>query len=163
MRQDSNIFRDGKTFFLDTEFNSFGGELISIALVPWQAEESPFYVELQIVKPYHQWVYENVVTQLRWPDHEQLQIAEARMRLKRYLSGVDYATFVADWPEDFSHLCNLLCAPEGHCVPFSHYSFELVDTPNLDEYFEGRARHNALTDALALRAWARDQNLFPEY
>lgn len=163
MRSDSNVFREGKTFFLDTEFNSFGGELISIALVPWSAEDDPFYAELRITQPYHQWVFENVVPQLRFPDQAHYHPAEVHLRLREYLRGVEYATFVADWPEDFTNLTKLLCAPEGRSVPFVQYSMELVWTPDLSPYFEGRPRHNALTDALALRAWARDQNLFPEY
>jgi len=43
-------------FFLDTEFNGFGGSLISMALVPENDSLPEFYKELEMKEQLHPWV-----------------------------------------------------------------------------------------------------------
>ena len=47
-------------YFLDAEFNGFGGELISLALVPEQDGLPPFYEAIRCDAP-TDWVAENVI------------------------------------------------------------------------------------------------------
>jgi hypothetical protein len=47
-------------YFLDTEFNGFGGELISIALVPEVQSLAPFYEAIECTNPIA-WVKDNVL------------------------------------------------------------------------------------------------------
>ena len=49
-------------YFLDTEYNGTGGELISLALVPDDGEE--LYLTLAVTEPLHQWVERHVVPYL---------------------------------------------------------------------------------------------------
>jgi hypothetical protein len=50
-------------YFLDTEFNGFGGELISLALVPEHGDQE-FYVVLPLPETLHPWVERHVVPYL---------------------------------------------------------------------------------------------------
>ena len=49
-------------YFLDTEFNGFGGALLSLALVPEDGQE--FYVTLECDDPVFPWVERNVMPYL---------------------------------------------------------------------------------------------------
>ncbi|MEJ5976475.1 hypothetical protein WG901_07505 [Novosphingobium sp. PS1R-30] len=50
-------------YFLDAEYNGFGGELISIALVPEDEATAPFYAALVCAAP-TPWVAEHVLPML---------------------------------------------------------------------------------------------------
>ena len=52
-------------YFLDTEFNGFGGVLISVALVPEHADDEEFYVSLPLPDDVEPWVAQHVVPYLR--------------------------------------------------------------------------------------------------
>src|SRR3546814_14895388 len=52
-------------YFLDTEFNGFGGDLISLALVPEYGDQD-FYVSLPLPAQIHPWVEQNVIPYLRF-------------------------------------------------------------------------------------------------
>ena len=47
-------------YFLDTEYNGFGGELLSLALVPEDGSEE-FYVTLECSAPVDSWVERHVI------------------------------------------------------------------------------------------------------
>ena len=61
-------------YFLDTEFNGFGGALLSLALVPEDGQE--FYVTLECDDPVFPWVERNVVPYL---DNVQVGLVAPRM------------------------------------------------------------------------------------
>jgi hypothetical protein len=88
--------------FIDTEFNGFDGELMSMALVPQWPELSPFYEELIIKEQYDPWVKENVVPLM---DGTPVYYTEFQKRLTDYLSLYDPAEIiiVADWPDDVKY------------------------------------------------------------
>jgi len=75
-------------YFLDTEFNGFGGALISLALVP-EIGDQDFYVSLPLPAEIHPWVEKNVIPYLRFVppgvDH-QLNRVEAAQHLEAYLA-----------------------------------------------------------------------------
>jgi hypothetical protein len=50
-------------YFLDTEFNGFGGDLISLALVPEYGDRE-YYAVLPLPEELHPWVARNVVPYL---------------------------------------------------------------------------------------------------
>ena len=50
-------------YFLDTEFNGFGGALISLALVPEHGDQE-YYATLPLPEPVHPWVERHVVPYL---------------------------------------------------------------------------------------------------
>lgn len=130
--------------FLDTEFNAHGGQLISLALVS-DRHEHEFYAVLPLPSDVHPWVAQHVVPILdRDPEPEPV----VRLRLKTYLLR-HCDDVVADWPEDFKHLLDLITMPGGMRVNVD-FSMHLVS--GIDA--KPDVPHNALSDARALReAW----------
>ena len=127
--------------YIDTEFNDFGGELISLAMVDENGRE--FYAVLNCQNP-TPWVAENVIPVLgqRFASLRMLQT-----RMEAWLAEYDSVHIVADWPEDIAHFCRALITGPGM----------RMDTPPLtlevrrDLSSEASAiPHNALEDARAI-------------
>lgn len=137
--------------YADTEFNGFGGELISFALVP----ETPIdgivdlYVVVQQKEPYVPWVAQNVVPLLG--DTPAISRADAAKTLAAYLSMFDNPTIVADWPEDLSLLLDLLITGPGMMVGCLDFDMRYRSCHGFNTAQESKIPHNALWDARALR------------
>jgi len=140
-------------YFLDTEFNGFGGALLSIALVPDRGEE--FYTTLRCGDLILPWVERHVVPYLNSvpPGLQQppLDRTEAAMAIAHYLQADDDALIVADWPEDISQFCMLLLTGPGTMVPVPPLRFELLTLHGFSTAANSAVPHNALHDARALR------------
>ena len=133
--------------FLDTEFNGFGGELISIALVPEDPAMPEFYKELEIKCQLEPWVRDNVAPHLVLAPctHHEMQQA-----LADYLwnTGASEITIVADWPDDIRYFCQALITGPGMMVTLlNHITFDL----DLHINYTSQVPHNALHDARAIR------------
>lgn len=140
-------------YFLDTEFNGFGGALLSVALVPEDGEE--FYVTLDCADPIVPWVERNVVPYL---DNvpvglvaPRLSRREAADAVAAYLAPDPEPEIVADWPEDLTQFCALLMIGPGLMVPVPPLTFRLVPLPGFSTAANSAVPHNALHDARALR------------
>jgi hypothetical protein len=140
-------------YFLDTEFNGFGGALLSLALVPEDGEE--FYVTLDCTDPIVPWVARNVVPYL---DHVPVGLVsprfsrvEAANALSGYLAADPAPELVADWPEDLTQFCSLLMTGPGTMVPVPPLTFRLIPLPGFSTAENSAVPHNALHDARALR------------
>ena len=140
-------------YFLDTEFNGFGGELLSLALVPEDGEE--FYVTLSCADPLVPWVERNVVPYL---DNvpiglvsPRLSRLEAANALAAYLAADPTPEVVADWPEDVTQFCALLMTGPGTMVPVPPLTFRLIPLPGFSTAENSAVPHNALHDARSLR------------
>ena len=140
-------------YFLDTEFNGFGGALLSVALVPEYGEE--FYATLALEGDALPWVERNVVPFL---DHvpqalqsPRLSRRDAAIELSHYLSVDPAPVIVADWPEDISQFCNLLMTGPGEMVPVPALAFELIPLGGFSTAANSAVPHNALHDARALK------------
>jgi hypothetical protein len=140
-------------YFLDTEFNGFGGALLSLALVPEDGEE--LYVTIEFPDPLIPWVERNVVPYL---DHvpvglvsPRLSRREAADSLSAYLAADPAPELVADWPEDITQFCSLLMTGPGLMVPVPPLTFRLVPLPGFSPAANSEVPHNALHDARSLR------------
>ena len=140
-------------YFLDTEFNGFGGALLSLALVPEDGEE--FYATLACPDPPVAWVERNVVPFL---DHVPIGLVAPRMSrleaaaaLSAYLLADPEPELVADWPEDITQFCSLLMTGPGTMVPVPPLTFRLVALQHFSPAANSAVPHNALHDARALR------------
>ena len=140
-------------YFLDTEFNGFGGALLSVALVPEDGED--FYATLALEGDALPWVERNVVPFL---DHvpqalqsPRLSRRDAAIELSHYLSVDPAPVIVADWPEDISQFCNLLMTGPGEMVPVPALAFELIPLGGFSTAANSAVPHNALHDARALK------------
>ena len=140
-------------YFLDTEFNGFGGALLSLALVPEDGQE--FYVTLQCDDPIFPWVERNVVPYL---DNVPVGLVSPRMTrreaadaLAAYLGTDPEPELVADWPEDVTQFCSLLMIGPGLMVPVPPLTFRLVPLQGFSPAANSAVPHNALHDARSLR------------
>lgn len=140
-------------YFLDTEFNGFGGQLISLALVPEDSDQE-FYASLPLPDDLHPWVAQHVVPYLRHVppamDHE-LTRDQAADHVAAYLSGDPEPLICADWPDDIAHFCQLLLTGPGQMVTVPRLTFELINAAGFSSAANSRVPHNALHDARALR------------
>jgi hypothetical protein len=130
--------------YLDTEFNGFGGALISIALVSSRNTDDEFYAVRHLPTKIVPWVAEHVVPFLVADAMEDWQI---RGKLVAYLRRHSDETIFADWPEDFVHLMMLLCEPGGIRTDLE-LSMRLIAVEGVAPAIP----HNALSDARALMA-----------
>ena len=136
-------------YFLDAEFNGFGGSLISLALVPEDVEAPPFYEALECPMP-EPWAYAHVLPVLHTkPIPREDMVA----KLAAYLRSDPAPVVVADWPEDIAHLAMLMVTGPGYRTASPKFVFELLDLPLFDSQTLSDVPHNAQHDARALRAY----------
>lgn len=135
--------------FLDTEFNGFGGDLISLALVAEDGRE--WYGVLPLPPGIMPWVKANVLPHLILDGDEAslfTSLGEFQSSLACFLIQFDGAEVIADWPSDFEHLCHMMTyagMQAGWRIPIE-CTMRLVRVPNVNP----EVPHNALSDARAL-------------
>lgn len=131
--------------FIDTEFNGFGGQLMSMALVCEDGRE--WYQVLPEPRVLDKWVFENVFPILQ---KEPVDRETFRLSLKVFLEQFDNPTIYADWYTDLALFFDAF-AGKDHMRSFSIpcQAVLLKDVPDLKPILP----HNALSDARALRDW----------
>ena len=146
-------------YFLDCEYNGFGGELLSLALVPEDGGEE-FYAVLRATETLNDWVQRNVAPYF---DHvpvglqgQPLEREQAAILLAAWLTGLPEVELVADWPDDIAHFCKLITIGPGRMVPLPPLTFRLVTLPGFSTAANSDVPHNALHDARSLRAHVLD-------
>lgn len=130
--------------WLDTEFNGFGGEFISAALV---GEAGEIWYQTVACKKPVPWVAENVIPVI---GIKAVTLAALQKSLQIFLSKFKHVTIVADWPTDIEHFCRLLSLQpyDGRIVDTPAITFELKTWLNCGAHSE--VPHNALADARAM-------------
>lgn len=138
-------------FYLDCEFNSFGGELISLALVSADLEKR-FYEVLPFEHmKLHPWVKANVIPVLhKKPRSLKQKFSQDLSRFLLENAVNNEITIIADWPDDIRYLCESLITGPGTSVNTPNITFILdrVTLVNTAEF--SLVPHNALEDAIAL-------------
>ena len=141
-------------YFLDCEYNGFGGELLSLALVPEDGGEE-FYAVLNATEPPAEWVERNVIPFLNHVpvglQGAPLEREQAAILLAAWLTGLPEVELVADWPDDIAHFCQLITIGPGRMVPLPPLTFRLVTLPGFSTAANSDVPHNALHDARSLR------------
>jgi hypothetical protein len=139
-------------YFLDTEFDGFGGALISLALV---AEDGAYlYLATECETP-TDWVRDNVMPIVTVPgavptfiDPNEFGVAIATwLQFRNDPSPV----IVADWPDDIRYFCQALIVGPGQMVNIPRLQFQMVRVDSYPTTLKGAVQHNALWDARALR------------
>ncbi len=135
--------------FLDTEFNGFGGALISLALAAEDGRE--WYGILPLPSFIEPWVKKHVIPYLEIDAKIPLfaSSADAQESLGHFLSRYQGAEIIADWPADFEHFCYMLaCAGsmQGYSLPWQG-TMRLARVFGVNPVIP----HNALSDARALK------------
>ena len=140
-------------YFLDTEYNGWGGALLSLALVPEDGEE--LYLTLDWEGALDPWVERNVVPYLDTvPDalvSPRLNRADAARALSHYLAGDSEPVIVADWPEDIAQINMLLVTGPGTMIEVPPLRFQFVELSGFSTAANSAVPHNALHDARALK------------
>jgi hypothetical protein len=141
-------------YFLDTEYNGFGGTLLSLALVPDDGQEE-FYVTIAHDGALDPWVERHVVPfldmvpeQFRAPRLTRAAAAEA---LAGWLQHDPAPHIVADWPEDLAQFAMLLVTGPGRMLTVPPFTLAFEPLANFSTAANSAVPHNALHDARALR------------
>jgi len=139
-------------YFLDTEYNGHGGELISLALVPEHGDQE-FYAILPLPRAIEPWVQRHVLPYLRMAPIgiDEVGPLELARALECYLRGDDEPWIVADWPDDIAHFCSALTTGPGEMVDLARVGFSLLRVAGFSASANSAVPHNALHDARALR------------
>jgi hypothetical protein len=139
-------------YYLDAEFNGFGGTLISLALVPEDRLLTAFYEALPCSRPVP-WVVKHVLPVLRT---RPIAKSEMSAKVSAYLRDDPELVIISDWPEDIAHLAMLMITGPGWRLPSPRLAFELLDLPLFDSETASEVPHNACHDAIALRAYVEE-------
>jgi hypothetical protein len=140
-------------YFLDTEFNGYRGELISLALAADDGRDL-YLLAHRLPAAVIPWVQDNVVSVLfaegtnpiAWrQDLFGVQIAE-------FIRGDESPTIIADWPDDIRYFCECLITGPGQMVEtVKRLTFAVERVDAYPTTLPGAVQHNALWDARALR------------
>lgn len=140
--------------YIDTEFNSYRGELISMALVDEAGEHFYEVLHYPACQPgaCDPWVRANVLPVL---NKEPVGLNAFQRQLWGYLSRYDAIHVIADYPTDLQHFCWALETGPGERIPTPPLTMEIRR-----DLHTGRSAipHNALADAQALRAMEMAQD-----
>jgi hypothetical protein len=140
-------------YFLDTEFNGFGGSLISLALVPEHGDEE-FYTSLPLPDLIHPWVEQHVIPFLRFVPPAvdyQLSREHAAQHIEAYLAHDSDPEILADWPEDLAHFSQLLVTGPGQMIGINGMRLRLINGAGFSSAANSQVPHNALHDARAFK------------
>lgn len=140
-------------YFLDTEYNGWGGALLSLALVPNSGEE--LYLTLDWSGQLEPWVERNVVPYLdtvpRTMIAPRMSRVDAAHAIAHYLAGDPDPLIVADWPEDIALFNALLVTGPGVMAEVPPIHFQFMPLTGFSTAANSKVPHNALHDARALR------------
>src|SRR5689334_3354850 len=140
-------------YFLDTEYNGWGGLLLSLALVPEDGEE--LYLTFDWDGALEPWVERNVVPYLdSVPEplvSPRMSRADAARTIAHYFAGDPDPLIVADWPEDIALFSALLVTGPGVMAEVPHLRFEMIALTGFSTAANSKVPHNALHDARSLR------------
>jgi len=140
-------------YFLDTEYNGWGGTLLSLALVPEHGEE--LYLTLDWDVTLEPWVERNVIPYLDMvPDplvSPRMSRADAARTVAHYFAGDPDPVVIADWPEDIALFSALLVTGPGVMAEVPGLKFQFIPLSGFSTAANSKVPHNALHDARALR------------
>lgn len=136
--------------WIDTEFNGFGGELISMALVAEDGEE--FYEVVTFNETVDPWVDQNVIPIL---EKSPISMFMFQHLLENFLCRYDEVHVIADWVEDVSHLCMATIIGPGLRINLpKELTIEVCSWLEA----ESKVPHNALWDARAnMEMWLEEK------
>jgi uncharacterized protein YodC (DUF2158 family) len=157
---DGNLMR----YYIDTEFNGFGGRLISMALIREDGRSIYFMLAWGAVAMddgVDPWVLQNVIPILRDCPEPPLVLTEpgAASYIAKFLSGDEDPVIIADWPDDLRHFCELIITGPGEMISIPGLRMEVKRVDAYPTTVENAVQHNAWWDALALKAKIEEEGV----
>jgi hypothetical protein len=143
--------------WIDCEFNEFGGDLISMALVAEDGQEFYEVLNLENDEKYGSWVFVNVVPYL---NKDPIAKTWFHTKLWSFINQWDEVHIIADWPDDIKYFCMSLITGPGVALNTPLNLTMQIDRELTTE--SSAILHNALEDARAIRrSWLkREQEHF---
>jgi hypothetical protein len=143
--------------WIDCEFNEFGGDLISMALVAEDGQEFYEVLNLENDEKYGSWVFANVVPYL---NKDPIAKTWFHTKLWSFINQWDEVHIIADWPDDIKYFCMSLITGPGVALNTPLNLTMQIDRELTTE--SSAILHNALEDARAIRrSWLkREQEHF---
>ncbi len=142
-------------YYLDTEFDGYGGNLISMGIV--REDGYSFYAILDTpIKD--EWVRENVVPHLLKIPFNSIAVKSIlgsyehfQARLQFYFKGATGIQVIADWPDDFKYFSAALITGPGTMIDIPGVAMVVARVDPYPTDVEGAIQHNAYWDAIALK------------
>lgn len=129
--------------YIDTEFNGYNGQLISMALIDENGKE---WYEVLPFGELDAWVNKHVKPVL---NKEPIGCKiDFQRNLEFYLSQYDSIHIVSDWPEDIKYFCDVLITGPGTRINTPPLTIEVRRDLNT---LASLIPHNALADVRAMR------------
>ena len=135
--------------WIDTEFTTFKGSLISLGMV--DENDNTFYEVIEFPEAEcHEWVKKNVLPIL---GTEPVSKEMFEYRFYKYISKYDTLHVIADWPDDIKYFCEILHTRPGECLNIpSRTTFEIARRMDC----HSNQPHHALSDAIGIKqAWMK--------
>jgi len=137
--------------FIDCEFNEFGGDLISMALVADDGQEFYEVLNLENDWKYGSWVFANVVP---WLNKDPITKQLFQQKLWQFINQWKEVHIIADWPDDIKYFCMSLITGPGMAINTPLNMTMQIDRELTTE--SSAILHNALEDARAIkRSWRK--------
>lgn len=137
-------------YYLDCEFDGYGGDLISLALVS-EAGPSLYLVFEGYEDSCDEWVIEHVLPVVPLPLAIYAKRDGAQTELTDFFRGDACPIIVTDWPDDVAYLCTLMLTGPGTMIDIPRISFEIHRVDAYPTDLPGAVQHNAWWDAKALQ------------
>jgi hypothetical protein len=134
-------------YFVDAEFNGFGGELISLAAVPESSVRPHFYEAIGCQRP-SLWVRTQLLPVLQIKPKSRGEVAHL---FASYLESDPEPLIVSDCAESVAHAALLLTDHSGARLMPARVRFELLPASDFSAQAVSELPFNAYRDALALR------------
>lgn len=154
--------------YIDTEFNGFGGKLLSMGIVVTDhnyfiGESKEWYEVLDYSDIFHEmdpWVNDNVLPMLL--ERPGLSYDAFRTSFISFIQDFEGATVHVDWPSDVVHLTQLLLG-RNHTETF-HIPFTIKVHDFASNYgIVSEVPHHALHDARMIRKIVEYQKLMARF
>ena len=141
---------------MDTEFNEFGGELISLALVRDDGES--LYIVYPDLEQYGEWVSTNVIpiiwsipSPLPGMAYKVSSTEEGARLIAGFIGGDPHPVIITDWPDDIRYFCEAIITGPGMMVGLDNIVFQMIRVNAYPTVLKDAIQHNAWHDAMALR------------
>jgi len=142
-------------YWLDCEYNGFGGQLLSLALV--REDGHSLYIKYETIQEIDPWVAINVMPVIiNVPKGVKMQVASlldnrgAHM-IKEFFGDDPCPVITTDWPDDIKYLCQAMITGPGEMIAVPRIIFDMVRVDAYPTTLPGAIRHNAWWDASALK------------
>jgi len=143
-------------YWIDCEYNGFGGQLLSLALV--REDGHNLYIVYDVIQELDPWVKKNVMPILRceMPKNVKLQLASlldnrGAYMIQEFFGDDPCPVVTTDWPDDIKYLCQAMITGPGEMISVPRIIFDMVRVDAYPTKLPGAVQHNAYWDAAALK------------